>query len=57
MSRVHRRCDESVRQQEGVTIEHTVQDAGSEDETIYILRSHEGQLRGFSEPDRGIPTR
>jgi glycosyltransferase involved in cell wall biosynthesis len=44
---------ESVRQQEGVSIEHIVQDAGSQDETIEILRSHEGRLRWRSEPDRG----
>jgi glycosyltransferase involved in cell wall biosynthesis len=44
---------ESVRQQEGVSIEHIVQDAGSQDETIEILRSHEGRVRWFSEPDRG----
>jgi glycosyltransferase involved in cell wall biosynthesis len=44
---------ESVMQQEGVSIEHIVHDAGSQDETIEILRSHEGRLRWRSEPDRG----
>jgi glycosyltransferase involved in cell wall biosynthesis len=44
---------ESVSRQEGVVVEHIVQDAGSQDETIDVLRSRGGRLRWRSEPDRG----
>lgn len=43
----------SVMKQEGVTVEHMVQDDGSQDDTLQVL----GELRGFvdfrSEPDKG----
>jgi glycosyltransferase involved in cell wall biosynthesis len=44
---------ESVNQQRGITLEHIVQDAGSQDETIEILRTFEDRLRWRSEPDEG----
>jgi glycosyltransferase involved in cell wall biosynthesis len=44
---------ESVRQQDGVTVQHVVQDAGSDDDTIDILRSHGDAIDWKSEPDRG----
>ena len=44
---------ESVGRQQGVVVEHIVQDAGSQDETIEILRRQQGRLRWRSEPDRG----
>jgi glycosyltransferase involved in cell wall biosynthesis len=44
---------ESVKRQDGVSVEHIVQDAGSEDETIDILRGYGERLRWRSEPDRG----
>jgi glycosyltransferase involved in cell wall biosynthesis len=44
---------ESVSRQEGVVAEHIVQDAGSQDETIDILRSYGDRVRWRSEPDRG----
>jgi glycosyltransferase involved in cell wall biosynthesis len=44
---------ESARQQDGVTIQHVVQDAGSDDETLEILRSYDDAVDWTSEPDRG----
>jgi glycosyltransferase involved in cell wall biosynthesis len=44
---------ESVDRQEGVTSEHLVQDAGSQDETIEILRTFGGRVRWRSERDHG----
>jgi glycosyltransferase involved in cell wall biosynthesis len=43
---------DSVAKQQGVIVEHIVQDAGSKDETLEILRRHE-DVRWTSEPDRG----
>jgi glycosyltransferase involved in cell wall biosynthesis len=43
----------SVNGQEGLSIEHVVQDGGSADETIEVLRRHSGRLQWTSEPDRG----
>jgi len=44
---------ESVARQEGVTAEHIVQDAGSQDGTIDTLRELGDRVRWRSEPDRG----
>jgi glycosyltransferase involved in cell wall biosynthesis len=44
---------ESVAQQEGVSVEHIVHDAGSQDETVEILRTFHDRVRWRSEPDRG----
>jgi glycosyltransferase involved in cell wall biosynthesis len=43
----------SVNGQEGLSIEHVVQDGGSADETIEVLRRHSERLQWTSEPDRG----
>lgn len=43
----------SVAAQEGVSVEHIVQDAGSGDDTIDILREFGDRVRWRSEPDRG----
>jgi hypothetical protein len=43
---------ESARQQDGVTVQHVVQDAGSDDGTLDVLRSY-GAVDWTSEPDRG----
>lgn len=43
----------SVRGQEGLSIEHVVQDGGSTDGTIEVLRRHTDRLRWVSEPDWG----
>lgn len=44
---------ESVARQEGVSVEHIVQDAGSQDETIEILRAFGDRVVWRSQPDRG----
>jgi glycosyltransferase involved in cell wall biosynthesis len=44
---------ESVRQQDGVTVQHVVQDAGSDDGTLDVLRSYGDAVDWTSEPDRG----
>jgi glycosyltransferase involved in cell wall biosynthesis len=44
---------ESVANQEGVSAEHIVQDGGSQDDTVEILRAFGDRLRWRSEPDRG----
>jgi glycosyltransferase involved in cell wall biosynthesis len=44
---------ESVQQQEGVRIEHVVQDAESQDGTVDVLREYDGRIRWRSEPDDG----
>jgi glycosyltransferase involved in cell wall biosynthesis len=44
---------QSVIRQERVMVEHIVQEADSQDETIDFLRSHGDRLRWRSEPDRG----
>ena len=43
----------SVRAQEGLSIQHVVQDGGSTDGTIEVLRRHSGWLDWISERDRG----
>ena len=43
----------SVRGQVGVDVEHIVQDAGSTDETIDVLRKFGDEVEWRSEPDRG----
>lgn len=43
----------SVSRQQGLAVEHIVQDAGSADETIEILREFGDGVRWRSEPDRG----
>lgn len=43
----------SVSQQNGLCIQHIVQDAGSKDETLNILRRFDRTLQWHSEPDRG----
>jgi len=44
----------SVLDQEGVRIDYTVRDGGSDDGTVEILRRHSDRLRGWvSEPDHG----
>ena len=43
----------SVARQEGVVTEHIVQDAGSDDETVEILRAYGAGVRWRSEPDSG----
>jgi glycosyltransferase involved in cell wall biosynthesis len=44
---------ESVVSQEGVSVEHIVQDGLSQDETVDVLRRFEGRIVWASEPDRG----
>jgi glycosyltransferase involved in cell wall biosynthesis len=44
---------ESVLSQEGVSVEHVVQDGLSQDETVDVLRRFEGRIVWTSEPDRG----
>jgi glycosyltransferase involved in cell wall biosynthesis len=44
---------ESVLSQEGVSVEHIVQDGLSQDETVDVLRRFEGRIVWASEPDRG----
>lgn len=48
-----RECIESVLTQEGVTFEHIVQDAGSTDGTLEILKSYP-HLKLYVEPDSGM---
>ena len=48
-----RECLDSVRNQEGVTFEHLVFDAGSTDGTLDILRSYDG-IDLTVEPDKGM---
>ena len=43
----------SVAQQTGLQVQHVVQDAGSTDGTVDILRRHDGVLDWAAEPDRG----
>jgi glycosyltransferase involved in cell wall biosynthesis len=43
----------SVSRQGGISLEHIVQDAGSPDDTIEILREFDDRIRWRSEPDRG----
>ncbi len=44
---------ESAKQQVGVTVQHVVQDAGSDDGTLDILRSYGDAVDWTSEPDSG----
>lgn len=44
---------ESVIQQDGLRIEHIVQDGGSSDETLDVLRSYGDRIVWTSEPDEG----
>jgi glycosyltransferase involved in cell wall biosynthesis len=44
---------ESVLFQEGVSVQHIVQDGLSQDETVEVLSRFEGQILWASEPDRG----
>jgi glycosyltransferase involved in cell wall biosynthesis len=44
---------ESVLFQEGVSVQHIVQDALSQDETVDVLSRFEGRILWASEPDRG----
>ena len=44
---------ESARQQDGVTVQHVVQDAGSDNGTLDVLRSYGDAVDWSSEPDRG----
>jgi glycosyltransferase involved in cell wall biosynthesis len=44
---------ESVLYQEGVSVEHIVQDGLSQDETVDVLSRFEGRIVWASEPDRG----
>jgi glycosyltransferase involved in cell wall biosynthesis len=44
---------ESVLCQEGVSVQHVVQDGGSRDETVDVLGQFEGRIVWASEPDRG----
>jgi Glycosyl transferase family 2 len=44
---------ESVLRQDGLTIEHIIQDGASQDETLDVLRSFEGRVHWTSEPDQG----
>src|SRR4249919_3843647 len=44
---------ESVIRQDGMRIEHIVQDGGSEDETLNVLRSYGDHVTWTSEPDKG----
>ncbi len=44
---------ESVIAQEGVATEHLIQDGGSEDETLDVLRSFGDRIRWESAPDQG----
>lgn len=46
-------CLASVAQQQGVTVEHLVQDGGSDDETLAILEGAGPHVRWASAPDRG----
>ncbi|MGH9890401.1 MAG: glycosyltransferase family 2 protein [bacterium] len=43
----------SVLAQDGVSVEHVVQDALSSDETVDVLRRFDGQIAWASEPDQG----
>jgi glycosyltransferase involved in cell wall biosynthesis len=44
---------ESVLYQEGISVEHIVQDGLSQDETVDVLSRFEGRIVWASEPDRG----
>jgi glycosyltransferase involved in cell wall biosynthesis len=46
-------CVESVLSQQGVEMEHIVTDAGSDDETLEVLKRYP-HLKWTSEPDRGM---
>lgn len=48
-----RECIESVQQQEGVSFEHIIQDAGSTDGTLDILKEYP-HLHLYVEPDSGM---
>lgn len=48
-----RDCILSVGQQEGVSVEHIVQDAASTDGTVEVLREFDRTVRWVSEPDFG----
>jgi hypothetical protein len=43
----------SILRQEGVSVQHVVQDGGSDDGTIELLRRHDGSIDWRSEPDAG----
>jgi glycosyltransferase involved in cell wall biosynthesis len=43
----------SVQLQEGISVEHIVQDGGSTDETLAVLQEFDGIVNWRSEPDRG----
>ncbi|HEY7282275.1 MAG TPA: glycosyltransferase family 2 protein [Actinomycetota bacterium] len=43
----------SVTGQEGLRVQHVVQDGGSTDETVDVLRKHDDEVEWWSEPDRG----
>jgi glycosyltransferase involved in cell wall biosynthesis len=44
---------ESVIRQDGIVVQHIVQDAGSQDETLRVLRSYEHHVQWISEEDTG----
>lgn len=46
-------CLDSVRDQQGPTVEHVVQDGASTDDTVAVLQGHDGQVAWVSEPDAG----
>jgi len=50
------RCLESIRRQQGITVEHLVIDGASTDGTPEFLKPYEekGWIKVYSEPDRGI---
>lgn len=49
------RCIDSVLMQQGVQVEHLVEDGGSKDNTLTILESYdEPKLRWQSAPDKGV---
>lgn len=48
-----RDCIDSVQAQDGITVQHVVNDGGSEDDTIEILRRYDQRVDWVSEPDEG----
>lgn len=46
-------CILSVMRQQGLDIEHVIQDGGSRDDTLEVLRRYPGVVKWASEPDRG----
>jgi glycosyltransferase involved in cell wall biosynthesis len=46
-------CIRSVMRQQGLDVEHVIQDGGSRDDTLEVMRRYDHVVKWASEPDRG----